>query len=97
MVAAFKALLEACSRSLNIPLEDMPNFAHAFSCEKEPSKRGFLREVCPDVENLYNDALAHEEFVSARFVSAGFPCDDASPLHPGSSSEKNRMCVAEAQ
>lgn len=89
----FRAFKHAAEEALDIDPE-MVTFQHAFSCEKEPLKQKFIHAVCPSVP-LHPDALDPCPH-SARFVSAGFPCDDASPLHPCSSSEKHRMCVAEA-
>lgn len=47
------------------------------------------------MKTLYSDALDPIP-EGADLVSAGFPCDDASALHPRSSTGKHRLCVSEA-
>ena len=76
----------------------MHSLEHTFSCEKDQNKQAFLREFFPNMKRLYGDALDPDDPIaeSVDLVSAGFPCDDASALHPKSSSGKHRLCVSEA-
>lgn len=94
VITVCKTFLAAASHSLGINEKDAPVLDHIFSCEKDSNKQNFIREFYNDVKTVHTDALeATPE--SVRFCSAGFPCDDASGLHPRSSSGKHRMCVAE--
>lgn len=89
-----KALIKAAAQSLNLNEDDLPELKHTFSCEKDPVKQKFISDLCPP-ERLFDDALGDVP-VGVKWVSAGFPCDDASALHPSSSSEEHRLCVAQA-
>ena len=93
-VVVFRNLLEAASESLNIPADQMPEFRHVFSCEKDSNKKTFIQDFFPGVR-VHDDALDPIR-ESTRFVSAGFPCDDASALHPRSASQEHRLCVSQA-
>ncbi len=93
-ILVMQSFLRSCKHILGIPDEDMPQMRHLFSCEKDPQKREFLQAFCPTMEKLYSDALEPVD-MEAALVSAGFPCDDASALHPNSSSEKHRLCVSQ--
>ena len=94
-VVVFQDLLEAASTSLNIPEDQMPQLRHVFSCEKDPNKQNFIKDFFPGV-TVHTDAT-HPVSESVRVASAGFPCDDASALHPRSSSLEHRLCVSEAR
>ena len=85
------------------------SFTHELSCENVAAKQEFLTALFPSMKCLFNDALdvAAERAVDVKtgsrqpvpktsWVAAGFPCDDASGLHPRSSTASHRMCVAEA-
>lgn len=88
----------------------MPTFAHSFSCEVEDEKRAFLQDFF-DMKYCFTDVLDMEKHDGRMFdvksqnwhrvpsvdwAAAGFPCDDASSLHPNQSSTKHRLCVAQA-
>ena len=95
-VQVVSAFLEACGEVLQIPECDLPVLEHVFSCEKDKQKQTFLRTFC-NMTLLHEDALqplpnGHKK---AHIISAGFPCDDASGLHPNSSSDQHRLCVSE--
>lgn len=96
-LTVFQCFFSVAGRVLNICPEDMPCLRHAFSCEINENKQTFLKEFCPEMESLYKDALEESVEESADLVTAGFPCDDASQLHPKSSSAKHRMCVSQAR
>eukprot|EP00438_Fugacium_kawagutii_P014006 Skav204081 [mRNA] locus=scaffold3129:117954:120142:+ [translate_table: standard] len=88
-VLVLEAFLKSAIRVLNIPA-DTVSLEHMFSCEKESAKRAFLSDMFPGLQ-LHDDAItANPE--DAGYTSAGFPCDDASALHPDSSSDKHRLC-----
>ena len=86
------------------------SFRHAFSCENDKGKQKFLLDMFPDMQHLFADALTvhanncvdiktgkSSVAPSATWVAAGFPCDDASGLHPKSGHHEHRTCVAEAE
>ena len=93
-IQVIQSFLDSCKRTLGIPDQDMPRMRHLFSCEKHPQNREFLEDFCPSMEKLYQDVL-EPVHMEAAILSAGFPRDDASALHPNSSSEKHRLCVSQ--
>ena len=86
-----ETFLKASAQVLNIDTE--LTLKHVFSVEKDENKRRFLQDFF-NMEELYTDALVPVSR-SVSICSAGFPCDDASALHPNSSSDAHRLCVAE--
>ena len=96
VITVIQTFLKAAGQVLNLSDDALPALQHLFSCEKERSKQKFLQQFFPDMRAIHSDALEPIE-EQAGFVSAGFPCDDASALHPQSSSKKHRLCVAEAR
>lgn len=95
-VGVYSTFLQSASVSLNLEPHELPILEHTFSCEKDLNKQTFIKEFCPGMKQLYTDALDPIPDV-ADIVSAGFPCDDASALHPRSASGKHRLCVSEAR
>jgi len=94
-LTVYRTFLQVAAICLNIEAHDLPVLEHTFSCEKDGNKQTFLKEFSPDMKTLYSDALDPIP-EGADLVSAGFPCDDASALHPRSSTGKHRLCVSEA-
>ena len=93
-IEVLKSFLKSCSATLEIPEEQMPDLTHLFSCEKDHQKQDFLKKFCPSMQSLHEDAVEPLDLQCA-YLSAGFPCDDASALHPKSSSVQHRTCVSE--
>lgn len=91
-ILVLQSFLKAASKTLNI--EDI-ELNHVFSCESNVAKQTFLKDFY-QMKTLHTDAC---EPISdpAGIVSAGFPCDDASQLHPRSSTYAHRLCVSEAR
>lgn len=94
-VTCLTTLLAIAEQVLCIGHGGLPELDHVFSVEKDRAKQEFLRDFCPTMRHLYDDALQEVPEV-AQIISAGFPCDDASALHPASATEKHRLCIAEA-
>ena len=93
-VTVFETFLGSAQKVLQIE-PPFPQLDHAFSVERDEAKRQFLADFF-QMKHLYTDALQPvKEQVSV--VSAGFPCDDASALHPNSSSDAHRLCVAQVR
>lgn len=94
VVMVMEKFLKAAANVFRTPEGQLPQLQHLFSCEKEPNKQRFLRDFF-QMGSLHPDALEPIPD-KAGYISAGFPCDDASALHPHSATAAHRLCVAEA-
>ncbi len=85
------------------------DFEHSFSCEVDPAKRAFLKDFF-QAKHSFTNILDMEtrngqmfdettdswcDVPRVNWAAAGFPCDDASGLHPKQSTTEHRLCVAQ--
>lgn len=108
-ILVYNAFLEAASKEF-FPqsVSATPTVNHMFSAEVEEKKRSFLQDFF-DMKFCFTDVLdiprtggnmfdckseSWQKVPTVNWAAAGFPCDDASALHPKQSTAEHRLCVA---